>query len=104
MSKKAHGTCAHGPGKNLRWNVDPGTTDKICCYNRHYAEHSGYWTSTDFLKEMANPTGEVIFYDSISLKPLFVAPRGRPWAAFIKESRAHGWPSFRDEEVLTESV
>ena len=27
------------------------------------------------------------------------APRGRTFEAFVKESDAHGWPSFRDEEV-----
>ena len=84
--------------------MDPATTDKICCYNRHYAEHSGYWTSTAFLSETGTPTGEVTFYDSISRKPLFVAPRGRSWADFVRESRSHGWPSFRDEEVITDSV
>ena len=35
----------------------------------------------------------------MSGKPLFVAPRGRSWESFVKESKAHGWPSFRDEEV-----
>jgi hypothetical protein len=36
--------------------------------------------------------------------PLFVAPRGRSWEEFEKESRAHGWPSFRDEEVVWDHV
>jgi len=35
---------------------------------------------------------------------LFVAPRGRPMAAFLAESRAHGWPSFRDKEVVWENA
>jgi peptide methionine sulfoxide reductase MsrB len=30
---------------------------------------------------------------------LFYAPRGRSMEAFLQESQAHGWPSFRDEEV-----
>merc|ERR1712054_693603 len=38
-------------------------------------------------------------YDSNTGKPLFVAPRGRSWEDFVKETRVHGWPSFRDEEV-----
>lgn len=29
---------------------------------------------------------------------------GRSWGDFIEESKAHGWPSFRDDEVLTEHV
>ena len=32
-------------------------------------------------------------------KPLFIAPRGRTFEDFKKESLNHGWPSFRDEEV-----
>jgi len=78
------------------------TADRICCFNRHYAEHSGYWTTTRFLKD-ANKAGEK-FYDPVSGKLLFQAPRSRSWGAFVKESRAHGWPSFRDDEVNWENV
>ena len=42
---------------------------------------------------------EINFYDSNSGKLLFTAPRGRSMDAFLSESRSHGWPSFRDEEV-----
>jgi hypothetical protein len=42
---------------------------------------------------------EITFYDSVTGAALFVAPRGRSMEAFLAESRAHGWPSFRDEEV-----
>ena len=37
-------------------------------------------------------------------KPLFIAPKGRTWKEFVDESKAHGWPSFRDEEVVWENV
>ena len=37
-------------------------------------------------------------------KPLFYGPRGRDWDSFVKESRVHGWPSFRDSEVNWEHV
>merc|ERR1739842_60173 len=37
-------------------------------------------------------------------KLLFVAPKGRSMEDFIRESRSHGWPSFRDEEVVWENV
>jgi hypothetical protein len=47
---------------------------------------------------------ETTYYDSVSGKPLFVAPRGRSFADFLQESNAHGWPSFRDEEVVWENV
>jgi hypothetical protein len=45
------------------------------------------------------PNHEITFYDSVTGEALFVAPRGRSMEAFLAESRAHGWPSFRDEEV-----
>ena len=32
-------------------------------------------------------------------KPLFVAPIGRSMDDFLRESDAHGWPSFRDQEA-----
>ena len=42
---------------------------------------------------------EITFYDSVTGKPLFIAPRGRSFEDFRKESVSHGWPSFRDQEV-----
>ena len=53
---------------------------------------------------MEEAKGETTFYDSVSGKPLFVAPRGRSLKAFIRESKAHGWPSFRDSEVVEENL
>lgn len=46
MNRKAHGTCERPVMENLRWGSDWKTADKICCFNRHYAEHSGYFLST----------------------------------------------------------
>ena len=48
------------------------------------------------------PTGApptIDFFDSNTGQLLFTAPRGRTLDAFVRESRAHGWPSFRDEEA-----
>ena len=100
MAAKAHGTSAVPVQANLRWACDNETADRICNYNRHYAEHSGYWKGTDFLKEESAASGEINFYDSNTGDLLFVAPRGRTFEAFVKESNSHGWPSFRDEEVV----
>ena len=74
--------------------------------SRHYAEHSGYFEKTSFVQEVGKiAEGETInFYDSNNGKLLFVAPQGRSMDAFLKESRAHGWPSFRDDEVNWENV
>lgn len=37
-------------------------------------------------------------------KPLFRAPVNRSVDDFIAESEVHGWPSFRDDEVVWENV
>jgi len=100
MSPKKHGTSNVPVQSNLRWRCDGRTADNICNFNRHYAEYAGYWErSSTFLQEEAQTTGEITFYDSNTGKPLFYAPRGRTWEQFVRESKSHGWPSFRDEEV-----
>jgi hypothetical protein len=38
MKQKAHGTCENPVQKNLRWNCDWDTADRICCFNRHYGK------------------------------------------------------------------
>ena len=90
--------------------------------NRHYAENAGYWLQTSFLNDEAQSAGDLTFYDSVRVphtassgeppraspnpepdqvtgKPLFTAGKERSWDAFVKESKSHGWPSFRDSEV-----
>lgn len=107
MSQKAHGTSATPVQKDLRWNCDYETADRICNFNRHYAEYAGYWTTTTFVEDARAEyakNGEISFYDSNSGKKLFVAPKGRDLESFLKESSSHGWPSFRDEEVVWENV
>ena len=103
MSPKAHGTSEAPVQADLRWNVDGKTADRICNFNRHYAEYAGYWETTNFLKEVSRdePT---VYYDSVTGKPLFVAPIGRTMDEFIAESKVHGWPSFRDQEVVWENT
>ena len=104
MSKKAHGTTATPVQPNLRWGVDQKVADKIVSFNRHYAEYAGYYTTVGAFMTMPEPAEPVVFRDSVTGLPLFEAPKGRSWADFMKESRAHGWPSFRDEEVVWENV
>ncbi len=107
MSQKAHGTSETPVQKDLRWKCDYDTADRICNFNRHYAEYAGYWTSTSFVAD-ARAVGlegkEITFYDSNTGKPLFIAPKGRSMEDFLNESASHGWPSFRDEEVVWENV
>ena len=99
MSKKAHGTSDKPVMKDLRWGCDYETADRICNFNRHYAEYAGYWQTTEFLKSIEKEEQPIKFYDSVTGDLLFTAPVGRSMEDFIKESRSHGWPSFRDSEV-----
>jgi peptide methionine sulfoxide reductase MsrB len=85
----------------------PPSIFSICNFNRHYAEHSTYFTETTSLEDSVDEletTKEVKFYDSNTGKLLFTAPKERTWDAFVRESQAHGWPSFRDAEVNWETV
>ncbi|KAL7576660.1 hypothetical protein ACA910_005590 [Epithemia clementina (nom. ined.)] len=104
MAPKAHGTSEVPVQENLRWSCDRNTADRICNFNRHYAEHSGYFEKTTFIEDVRTAPDQVEFYDSNTGKLLFTAPKGRTLEEFLKESRAHGWPSFRDEEVNWEYV
>lgn len=105
MSPKAHGTSENPVQTNLRYGVSNSLADKICNFNRHFAEMGGYYRSTDWEKLVADSSSEPItFYDSVTGKPLFRAPVGRSAESLLEESRVHGWPSFRDEEVVWENV
>ena len=88
----------------LRWNCDVKLADRICNFNRNWAEFAGYWRQeTSFLKDV-DPLAVTTFYDSVTGKALFKAPVGRTFEEFKSESLVHGWPSFRDEEVVWENV
>jgi len=105
-SQPVFGTCPAQPSAAapLRWDSNPSTADHICCKNHRYAEYSGYWTSTSFPMTATEGAAPLTFYDPTTGRPLFVAPRGRSYAEFISESKHHGWPSFRDAEVVWENV
>jgi len=104
MSPKEHGTSLVPVQENLRYGVSGKTADKICNFNRHFAEYSGYFRETSFAETVRNADGPVTFYDSNTGKALFVAPVGRSAEEFIEESMYHGWPSFRDQEVVWQNV
>jgi hypothetical protein len=110
MKPKQHGSSENPVQKDLRWGCDFETADRICNFNRHYAEYSGYWQNKkEFVADLMEENkkgggGPIDFYDSVTGKLLFTAPKGRTYDMFIKESMSHGWPSFRDEEVNWENV
>ena len=101
MTKKTHGTSEKPVQTELRWGMDFDTADRICNFNRHYAEYKGY--ATNFLNWMqrTQPAEPIRFYDSVTGNLLFTAPVGRTIDEFCEESHAHGWPSFRDAEART---
>jgi len=77
----------------------------ICCHNHNYAEHAGFLTDRDIrLFDKLDSSKVTVFYDSVCNKPLFVAPKGRSFNSFKRESIAHGWPSFRPEETVEANV
>ena len=103
MLQKAHGTSAAPVQADLKWSVDRDTADRITNFNRRFAEYAGYWKQTNYLKEVSRD-GPTTYYDSVTGKPLFVAPIGRSMDEFLAESNVHGWPSFRDQEVVWENT
>jgi len=109
MSPKEHGTSSQPVQESLRFNVNRKTADKICSYNRHMAEYATYFQEQDeflsILKESSiQNNAPITFYDSVTGKALFQAPIGRTTQQFYEESQKHGWPSFRDEEVVWDNV
>lgn len=91
----------------------PGETlgDAICCdsYYRNIAaaEPSGLFADAGvdlFATANENADGTFTFRDSVSGIPLFIAPRGRSLDDFKAETAKHGWPSFRDAEMVKNNV
>lgn len=98
MCQKEYGTCPNPVQENLKYGCSEEEANKICCHNRHYAERSGYWKTTSWAAEVKGK-GSVQYFDSVTGKLLFTAPVGRSEEEFMAETQAHGWPSFRDNEV-----
>ena len=100
MSPKAHGSTATPVQEPLRWGVKTELASDICCNNRNGAEPNMYFTECrDFTKQLRWQRGvdlsnvePIVFYDSVSGLPLFVAPVGRDVDAFLSESLRHGAP------------
>jgi len=108
MKKKRHGTSDHPVQATLRWNVSRKSADRICNFNRHFAEPSGSSSSNkEYVQELKiakSSKTTIKFYDSNTGKLLFEAPKRRTVQQFDQESKSHGWPSFRDDEVNWEYV
>ena len=110
MSRKAHGSSAYPVQAQLRWGCDAELADRICCFNRRFAEPRGYWQLTRLAAALRDavatpPHGEggaLTFFDSVSARPLFQLPltsADGSLAEFEEASTTHGWPSFREGQV-----
>ena len=104
MRQKGHGTSESPVQPDLLYGVDNKLADKIVNFNRHFAEMGGQFRSTQWECKVMQAEGPLTYYDSVTGKPLFVAPINRSKEEFLQESRVHGWPSFRDDEVVWDNV
>jgi peptide methionine sulfoxide reductase MsrB len=108
MRRRSHGTTDAPVQEDLMYGVSRKLADTIVSYNRRFAEPAGYFEATGWAQAVkeaeAAGKGPVTFYDSVSGRPLFVAPVGRSAKEFLRESAMHGWPSFRDAEVVWDNV
>lgn len=105
----ANGTSARGGAgssclqSSLRYGADQLTSySSICCTQpQAFAEPSGSASAVGLYDELSE-SGTTTFYDAQCGVPLYTAPVGRSFEDFKSESIAHGWPSFRSAEVLSD--
>jgi len=92
MAPKKHGSCSKGAVGSLRWNIPADLANNICCFNRHFAEPSGYFKNSAWLTQVdrSNPTK---YFDPIHGRLVFTSPIDRNFIQFLTESENHGWPS-----------
>eukprot|EP01063_Lacrimia_lanifica_P031486 TRINITY_DN51_c1_g1_i1.p1 TRINITY_DN51_c1_g1~~TRINITY_DN51_c1_g1_i1.p1 ORF type:complete len:669 (+),score=242.37 TRINITY_DN51_c1_g1_i1:46-2052(+) len=90
-------------------SVDPteSLATAICCDSRTkvFAEPQFLYEAPNVqLFARMNQTGLTTFYDSVCGLPLFTVPKGRSLADFEADTTEHGWPSFRQEELVAANV
>merc|ERR1712232_1518878 len=85
---------------------------EICCGDKtnHYAaEKPGYYHDTSMMADLTQriEKGEnITFYCSVCHAPLFtISSNGaRTFLEFAEETEHHGWPSFRDGEIIWDNL
>ncbi|CAJ1374556.1 unnamed protein product [Effrenium voratum] len=82
--------------------VNQGFAEVCCKVPQHWAEPAGSLNRVNFWQELGS--GVTTFYDAQCGIPLFRAPVGRSLAEFQAESNGHGWPSFREEELVKSNI
>lgn len=88
-------------------NDTESLAEAVCCDLRAIALAEPQFTfiAPDInLWSHLDETGVTTFYDSVCGIPLFRAPVGRSFEDFQEDTEEHGWPSFREEEVVKENV
>jgi len=106
----------------LRYNISTRTTpetlsdyvdatetlaEAVCCDRRTLplAEPRFTFLAPDIdLWSHLDETGVTTFYDSVCGLALFRAPVNRTLAEFKADTEEHGWPSFREAEVVQENI
>jgi peptide methionine sulfoxide reductase MsrB len=99
--------CAGSIQPDLKYGCDSEVSlaRSICCHNTRFAEPFGFQQQSHIaLFSKLDPFKETIFYDSVCGIPLFAAPRGRTFQEWKAESLNHGWPSFRQQEVIDANI
>lgn len=78
---------------------DESLAEAVCCDPNveFYAEPQNLYERVDLFGAIGEDT--TTFYDSVCGIPLFTAPVNRTMEDFAEDTREHGWPSFRKEEV-----
>ena len=108
-SASSNGYCSGQVQAALKYGCEANLdlADRICCHNKIWAEPAGFASTKGLYKNLRENTrvaSRTVFYDSVCNIPLFVAPRGRTFEAFVEESQKHGWPSFRKEEAIASNI
>merc|ERR1719201_1993274 len=82
--------------------------EAVCCDSRmkHFAETQFLFEAPDIalFSTLEKTSGVTTFYDSACGVPVFKAPVNRTLAEFKADTIEHGWPSFRDGEVVLDNV
>lgn len=110
--------CNHAVQSNLRYNISTFNESQFfsneslavstCCDRRmqSLAEPQFLFESPAIrlFSVLNKSAGVTTFYDSACGVPVFRAPVNRTMAEFEQDTNEHGWPSFRDGEVIVENV
>ena len=112
--------CSTSIQNNLRYNMsnrevnfplqisaNDDLATAVCCDSQNfpYAEPQHLFDQPDVaLFKNMNAHGQTVFYDSVCGIPLFSVPRNRTLADFQADTTEHGWPSFREAEIVDKGL